>query len=422
MRLRWAAGAAILIAAVVRTVLAEGDSDPLLQALIGAALLSVNALFIIAVRRAPVLQHNYNALLRFAAIQIHLDLLLLTALVALSGGADSPVAGFYAVHMVFAGLLLPRSRAYAAAGAAIGLLALGMGIAGQWGEGLAAPFRFLGLAAALVFTVYLSDRIARTLYRREHARVRQTRRLREITSLLRAQQAAMIQHEKMAAMGRLAAGVAHEINNPLAGMDSALQLMERNPASIRPATIKALREQVRRIHGTVRELTAFAHPDRGRIEPAPLNEVVAAALHMLEFDHRLRRVRVQTELSEFAGLAMIAPRTVQQVLMNLVINALDAMADTSEPVLSLRTRREGNWSVVEISDNGCGIRPDHLDRVFEPFFTTKPVGAGTGLGLSISASLVSELRGEISVTSHPGAGAMFTLRLPAADRLAAQIS
>jgi signal transduction histidine kinase len=372
-----------------------------------------NAGFVLLSRRVPSLRRDYVALLRFAAAQLWLDLALLAALVGLSGGADSPILGLYAVHMVFAGLLLPSMWSYATAGVAIATLGAGLYAGGHWTAEPAWILRLLGWSATILLVVYLADRIAGTLYRREQARLRKTQRLRRMTALLRAQQAAMIQHEKMAAMGRLAAGVAHEINNPLSSIDSALQLMERNPESPRLATIAALREQVKRIHGTVCELTAFAHPDRGRVEPFPVNEVVGSALHMLGFDHRLRRAQLSVDLAESAGRAMLAQRTVQQVLMNLVLNALDAMAEVPQPILRLATRREGRWCVIEVRDNGCGIGPDRIDRIFEPFYTTKPVGSGTGLGLSISASLVADLSGRITVTSEPNVGTTFTVWLPA---------
>ncbi len=415
MRLRWVAGAVFLVVGLVRGLVEGFGTAALAMGGVGGGVLVCNAAFMLAARRAPALRRSYLPLLRFAAAQINLDLAFVTVLVAFTGGIDSPVLGLYAVHMVFAGLLLPRARAYATAAVAIAVLLAGLALGGHWSWEPPWLARVLGWAATIVLTAYLSERIAGTLYRRERARLRKNRRLREMASLLRTQQAAMIQHEKMAAMGRLAAGVAHEINNPLSSIDSALQLMERNPESPRLATIKALREQVRRIHGTVRELTAFAHPDRGRAEPAAINQVVTDALHMLKFDHRLRRVSVETRLDEAAGRAMIATRTVQQILMNLVLNALDAMADTPQPVLRLATRRQGAWCVIDVGDNGCGIAPDRLDRIFEPFYTTKPVGAGTGLGLPISASLVAELGGRIDVVSERGSGSTFSVSLPAAS-------
>ncbi|MCF6277527.1 MAG: ATP-binding protein [Anaerolineales bacterium] len=101
--------------------------------------------------------------------------------------------------------------------------------------------------------------------------------------------------------------------------------------------------------------------------------------------------------------------------MNLVLNALDAVADTPEPVITLRTRRGDKWCTIDIIDNGCGIPQEKLQDIFEPFFTTKPIGAGTGLGLSISQSLIREQGGTIEVVSQLDAGTTFTIRIPAAN-------
>jgi C4-dicarboxylate-specific signal transduction histidine kinase len=169
----------------------------------------------------------------------------------------------------------------------------------------------------------------------------------------------------------------------------------------------------------VRELTAFAHPDKGASHDVSLNSVVAGSLKLLHFDHRIRDCRVETDLPDSAGLARVAPRAIQQVLMNLVLNALDALDGRPEPTITLRTRREGDWCSIDVVDNGTGIPSHALQEVFEPFFTTKPVGSGTGLGLSISQSLVREQGGSISVVSQPGVGTTFTVRIPASPRVPA---
>lgn len=407
-RLRWWAGGLFAGYALAAAVAGGWSSSAVAALAVGGVAWAVNCLLLLSARRRP--RHETGALIRSAARQIALDLALLSALVWQSGGLDSPFVGFYAIHMVFAGLLLPPTWAYAAGGGAAALMGVAAGLGGEGGE----VVRFAGCAAVLGLTVYLAERVAQALHRRERGRVLKGRRLREMASLLRGQQAAMVQHEKMAAMGRLVAGVAHEINNPLASMDSALQLMERNPEAPRQVTVRALREQVKRIQATVRDLTAFAHPEQGEVEPAPVNDAVASALHMLQFDHRLRRVRVETALPETTGRALVSPRMIQQVMMNLVLNALDAMAETPEPELTIRTSRDGGWCVIEVQDNGCGIPEEAIGRVFEPFYTTKPIGQGTGLGLSISATLVKERGGRIEVASTAGRGATFVVRLPAA--------
>lgn len=410
MRLRWVAGGLFLVGSPLGMLLDGSPVPPVWIGVIGVLILVINGLATLAERRSPDLRRRLDALERFAGLQVAADLACLTALIAFTGGLMSPILGFSVFHMAFAALLLPRSWAYGASAGAVAMLALALLATGQWPADPHRATLFFGWVATLVGTVFVSERIASALHRRERARIRKNRRLRELARMLRTQQGAMIQHEKMAAMGRLAAGVAHEINNPLASMDGALQLMERNPeAPPKPATVRALREQVRRIQDTVRELTAFAHPDRSVGDPVPINAVIGGALRMLEFDHRVRRCKIETDLGASERLTCVAPRAIQQVVMNLMLNALDAVADRAEPVVSIRTRREGGRCLVEVADNGVGIPPDKLDEIFEPFYTTKPVGSGTGLGLSISQSLIRERGGEIRVASRPGVGTTFTV-------------
>ncbi len=411
MRLRWGASAAMLGAAGVQWA-AVGDRSQAARFLaLGVAAGLANAVFC-RLAREPGLRLRWARLLALASVQVYLDLASITLLVMWTGGVSSPLMGLYVFHMLFASLLQPRRLAYVAASVATGLLAVGLWWSGQWPRETAAASTALGWIGTLLVTVFLADQIARELYRRGLARLRQIRRIHALASRLRAHQRTMVQHEKMVAMGRLAAGIAHEINNPLASMDSVLQLMQRNPASARPDSVAALREQVQRIHKTVRELTAFAHPGRGTLERVNVNDVVRAALSMLALDGRLAKARPELDLLEGDGTVCLNPQAMQQVLTNLILNALDACAAVHEPRLVIRTVRDGGDCSISVSDNGTGIAAENLDRVFEPFFTTKPIGQGTGLGLSISSNLVREQGGRIEVASEPGRGTTFTVILP----------
>jgi len=210
----------------------------------------------------------------------------------------------------------------------------------------------------------------------------------------------------------MAAGVAHEIANPLASMDSLLQLMQRRPERLRPEALVTLRAQIARIHAIVQQMTTFAHPHDSAWQTVSLNDTVEHVLGMLELDPRMAKVQVQRELDPQTGTLSAQPHALQQVLVNLIINALDAMAQTPAPVLKIRSRRDGEACYLEVADNGHGIDPKHQHRLFEPFFTTKPVGKGTGLGLAISYSLVRKHGGQIDVQSALGVGTSFTIRLP----------
>ena len=306
--------------------------------------------------------------------------------------------------------------AYAGAAAAALMLAVGLEATGQWPSAVPDRLVLIGRTVTLFGTVYLANHITRHLRRQRRRLAEQNRRVRTMTRQLKTQQQAMIQHEKMVAMGQMAAGVTHEIANPLASMDSLLQLLQRKPDRIRPESLATLREQIERINQIIQQMKTFAHPAEMQQQTLALNEVVEQSLHMIRFDPRLKDVRIDRQFSADTGSLLLLPQALQQVLVNLIINALDAMAQTPDPTLLIRTNRREGWCMVEVCDNGTGIAAEYMGRLFEPFFTTKPVGKGTGLGLSISYSLVQKQGGSISVRSQPGTGTSFTIRLPTSDR------
>jgi signal transduction histidine kinase/CheY-like chemotaxis protein len=230
--------------------------------------------------------------------------------------------------------------------------------------------------------------------------------------------------ERLATVGTLAVGVAHEINNPLTFVLGNLQLAARQllkPFESEPervdATLKYLtnaREGAERIQNIVRDLDTFSHPDECPPGPIDVRQVLELSVRMAqgELRHRARLVReygpVPDVLADGSRLG--------QVFLNLLVNAAQAIpegnADRHE--IRLRTWAEEHTVCVEVRDTGQGIPAELLGRIFDPFFTTKAVGKGTGLGLSISHGLVTALGGELSVESEPGQGSVFRVRLPVA--------
>ena len=403
VRLRWVAGAVVVLGTMASSFWQDWPPVPERILVVGAAILAYNLSFWVILRRhvGADAETEPARLLGAAWAQLLLDLGCLTLLVIWTDGIASPLLLIFVLHMVFASLLLPVQSSYLAAAAAIAMLGSGLWLTDQWPSDLSSVLSGLGWMLALLATVYLTNHISKGL--------------RENEAALRRQHEALVQQEKMAAMGQMAAGVAHEISNPLASMDSLLQLVERYPDRMGPETIEALREQVTRVSRLVKQMTQFAHPMDSDWETVPLNDVVISALDIVRFDHRLKRVEVVRELSPQAGSLRLMPHAMQQVLVNLIVNALDAMAETDKPKLIVRTKRDGQWCVIELTDNGHGIQPQHLGRVFEPFFTTKPVGQGTGLGLSISYNLIKRHDGRCEVRSKPGRGTTFSIHLPASS-------
>ncbi|MFI5378517.1 MAG: sensor histidine kinase [Tepidisphaerales bacterium] len=418
VQLRWFAAAAVVASAVVDARWLHWYSMDSAVLRVGLAIVGYNLLLLLFLRqleRTPPDQVGSTPIV-LSWVQLLMDLASLSLLTAATGGLNSPVEGFFALHMVFSSLLLPRRMAYAGATAAVV-----MRVVCLWGGGLLPQDRqqwaaVSGWGVALFVTVWLTNQLVGGLRRQRRRLVRQNRRISRMSRLLRRQQEGMIQHEKMATAGRMAAGVAHEIANPLASMDGLLQLLQRRPEKLTPEALATLREQVARISRILRDMTTFAHPGQANWEEMELNAVVEKAMVMVRFDPRFDAVQLTSDLPAGLPRVRLMPEAMQQVVLNLVINALDAVEGVEHPCIQLRTHAADGSVVIEIADNGHGIAPAHRRHLFEPFFTTKPVGKGTGLGLSISYSLVEQHGGDIQVETEIGRGTKFIVRLPSSAR------
>ncbi|GAC1619122.1 MAG: hypothetical protein PVS2B2_02950 [Candidatus Acidiferrum sp.] len=230
---------------------------------------------------------------------------------------------------------------------------------------------------------------------------------------LRRTQEQLLHSEKMAAVGQLIAGVAHELNNPLTAILGYSQLLTTS-GQIGPLGIEyseKLYKQAQRTHRIVQNLLSFARQHKPERSPVKINQTVEDTLALRDYDLRMSNIRLHLELAE--GLPMIAadPHQLQQVFLNMVNNAVDAMLEKSqEGDLWVKTGSREEFLFVEFTDSGPGVTDP--SRVFDPFYTTKPVGKGTGLGLSICYGIVSEHGGAIRVQNAPPRGACFTIELP----------
>ncbi|HET7565892.1 MAG TPA: ATP-binding protein [Gemmatimonadaceae bacterium] len=223
--------------------------------------------------------------------------------------------------------------------------------------------------------------------------------------------------EKLVALGELVAGVAHEVNNPLTGISSFAQLLLEEP--LPPEQLDAVRlikREADRAVGVVRDLLTFARKAEPRIISVDVHALIDRTIRLCTY--RLRTAGVEVELALAPDLRRVRgdDRQLQQVLLNLIVNAEHAMATTERRVLAIRAANELDQVVIAVSDTGIGMTPEVQRRAFEPFFTTKPEGMGTGLGLSISYGIVHMHGGRLLVESAPGDGATFRIVLPALDR------
>jgi PAS domain S-box-containing protein len=228
----------------------------------------------------------------------------------------------------------------------------------------------------------------------------------------------VIQAEKLASLGQLAASVAHEINNPMTAVvtyaDAMLQrsVMGGSAGAADAEKLRKILESGNRILRFTRDLTSYARPAKDRPEPVQLNAVLELAVGYCEHVVAQARVGVERDYGELPPLSAVRANLVQ-VFVNLITNACHAMGAGGQ--VSLRTRQEGREAVVWVTDTGSGISPEHLSRIFEPFFTTKTEGKGTGLGLSIVQRIVEKHGGRLSVRSELGQGTTFTVHLPLGD-------
>jgi signal transduction histidine kinase len=270
------------------------------------------------------------------------------------------------------------------------------------------------------------------------------------SQLLRVAQLALMQSEKLASLGQLAAGLAHEINNPLTYVLNNVTVLQRDVqivsqilqtyrqargslARVEPETASAVaqteeevdltyvlnnlgrlfgktQEGLHRVRDIVKNLRDFARLDEAEVSEADLNAALRSALEFVGHEIKHRAVRVETQLQELPRI-LCHPRKLNQVFLNLLMNAIQSCGAQGGVVI-VRSRLEVGELVVEVEDNGAGIKAEHLPRIFDPFFTTKPVGQGTGLGLAVTYGIVREHNGSIQVESQPGRGSLFRVRFP----------
>jgi len=258
--------------------------------------------------------------------------------------------------------------------------------------------------------------------RAQAERERRIVELQELNARLEQARLQLLQSDKLAAIGQLAAGVAHELNNPLAYVKSNLFVVSEcvedllaaarvpAPEDLRQSLVEA-REGVDRVARVVADLRAFAHADTGHWEEADLHEVVERALRIV-MGAIGGKLRLEKALAPEAPRLHCRPSQLEQVLVNLFVNA--AQAVRAGGTIAVRTGQAEAQAWVEVEDSGPGIPQEHLGRIFEPFFTTKPVGEGTGLGLSLAHGIVKAHGGGIEVRSVVGAGTTFRVSLPLA--------
>ena len=337
----------------------------------------------------------------------------------------------------------------------VGVLAVTSSEAGRVGEPdrelLAAVANHVALAVDRAASFQTIEELSRGLEDKVRVRTEQLRTANEELQAayreLQATQLQLVQREKMASVGQLVAGVAHELNNPIGFVYSNVTTLEDFVRRLRgmleayraaplaapdqarlqaewesrkvdyalkylDSMIQGIKEGAERARKIVRDLRVFARTQDDVWQPVDLHEEIESSLTLL--NHLLKdRVTVHRKFGELPEVECIRSQ-VDQVFLNLLANAAQAIPGPG--AITIETRREGDAAVIVVADTGPGIAADALGRVFDPFFTTKPVGEGTGLGLSISYEIVTKHGGEIRAENAPGGGAVFTVRIPLARK------
>ena len=231
---------------------------------------------------------------------------------------------------------------------------------------------------------------------------------------VRRTQEQLLQSEKMSAVGQLISGVAHELNNPLTAILGYAQLLESDQLSDRARDyVGKLFKQAQRTHRVVQNLLSFARQRKAAKMPCDLRRVVEDTLALRDYDMSLHDIRVEKDFPEHLPPVVADPHQIEQVFLNVINNAVDAMLETAKSgMLHVRIWTEGGYVSAEFHDTGPGIR--ELNRIFDPFYTTKSLGKGTGLGLSICYGIVKEHGGDIRAHNHPQGGAVIRVLLPIA--------
>lgn len=398
-------------------------------------------------------------------LQIGLDLLALTFLIHFTGGAENPFIYFYLFHAILASMLLPRVEVWL-----LGFVSYCMFLSvvaleylevvphypleGLFTRTLHWNLPFLsvvslGLLITLVTTIYLSCSIVNSLRLREKKLLltwnmleKKSGELAEANAKLVERQKQLVQAEKLASMGQLVSGIAHEINNPVQFIQGNMQILREAVRDILPVLDEKegkdrglkiarlpypfFREQVPvllkdmadgavRIGNIVRDLKTFARRDDGRLdEKVDVNRVVEASVRLVH--NKIKRYRVEQSLEE--GLPALKGSLIQleQVVVNTLINAAEAVEDRPDACIRIASRLEngGRQLRLSISDNGPGMTDEVKDRLFDPFFTTKQRIGGTGLGMSITYGIIKEHGGSIEVDTLLGQGTTFHYILPVA--------
>ncbi|MCX6134193.1 MAG: PAS domain S-box protein [Ignavibacteriales bacterium] len=222
----------------------------------------------------------------------------------------------------------------------------------------------------------------------------------------------LFRSQKMESIGTLAAGIAHEVGNPLTSISSLVQVIQRTTADeFAKDKLGLIKDQINRIARIIRDLVDFSRPSSYVIKPTDLNKVVREALNIVQYGKKVKDIAFTLELADDLPSLPVVPDQLAQVFINILMNAVDSLEGKPGSIW-IQSRAHEDHAEVLVKDTGRGIDPGDREKIFEPFFTTKTVGQGTGLGLWVSYGIVESFNGDIEVESELGKGSTFKIKLP----------
>lgn len=234
------------------------------------------------------------------------------------------------------------------------------------------------------------------------------RLIQDVTEMKKMEEQIM-QSEKLASIGRLAAGIAHEIGNPLTSIFSYIQILrEMEEDEFKKESLQTIYFHINRISEILKQLSGFTKMPTVESKKCSINEIIETSINLIQYDKRAKNILIKKELSPTLPKIILDCNQISQVFVNLILNAIDAMPDGG--TLTVRSLIKGEDIVIQFEDNGTGIPKEDLNRIFDPFYTTKE--KGTGLGLAVSYNIIKKLNGTLNVESEIGKGTIFTIKLP----------
>jgi two-component system NtrC family sensor kinase len=261
------------------------------------------------------------------------------------------------------------------------------------------------LSASLIYDEKGTEIASVGIFKVLRERSKMERELREI-------QQALLQSEKLAAMGRLTSQIAHELNNPIYGIMNTLELLKTEipPESKRRRILDLSLSEIQRLSEMLRNMLSFSKPEEEKRRPIKIDELIEGILLVMEKQMRESNIQVEISFNPDIPEIMASTNQMRQVMLNILKNAKEAMPKGG--TLTVRTSREDNRVLIHIQDTGMGVPEENRDKIFEAFFTTKQKVKGVGLGLSVCYGIIKDHGGDIKVESEEGKGTTFIISLP----------